>query len=116
MIDYLEQLFRIEEEKEQGGEEISALPGVKPDSEPVEFRVPAIPEGEEVVRVSTKPAWDVENFTAGRQLPGTEPVQEGEAPSTAPVAPRRERSEEGRELERRLRRASRRYDSGFYRY
>lgn len=127
MIDYLERIFA----PASGAEEETEAPLKKGDvmeSETVEFRVPNIPAEDERETVSTKERADVEVTGRVRPfLPGENPenmkipmpeehsgVFEGErvwtAPKTAPTV------EAGEELERRLRRESRRYDSGFYRY
>ena len=116
MIDYLEQLFLPEAKNMKDGEDLPALPGIKVEQEQVEFRVPAIPEGESVEEVSTKAGGDVEIFLppGSRVLP--ESPQEAERNSTASAPRRQEETAGAQELERRLRRDSRRYDSGFYRY
>ena len=116
MIDYLEQLFLVEAENMQGGEEIPALPRMKVEQELVDFRAPVIPEGEVVEEVSTKAGGDVEIFLPRSSRVLSEPLQEAERTSAVPVFRRREEAAGVQELEHRLRRDSRRYDSGFYRY
>ena len=116
MIDYLELLFLSEEEKQPGGEEIPAPPGRKVESEPVEFRTAPMTEGEEAREISTKPLVDVEAFEPNRAGLPPEPVTETGVGFVLPAANRQGRSDGAEELERRLRRDSRRYDSGFYRY
>ena len=116
MTDYLERLFLPEGEKMAAGEEISLPAAVRVDAEAAEFRTLVIPEGEQAEEMSTNPSRDVDVFSGrtvrpGEEVPG-EPVLRGEVSHR----PSRigERVEE--DLERRLRRDSRRYDSGFYRY
>ena len=116
MIDYLELLFVPDVKKEQGGEEFPALSGLKVESEPVEVGRAVIPGAEEGEKISTKPAGDVEVFRRELLRLGEETPRDSERTSGfAALRPRNgERAAE--ELERRLRRDSRRYDSGFYRY
>lgn len=116
MIDYLEMLFLPEEAKQMGGEEIPALPGQKVEHEPVDFRTVSLPDGEEPKEASTKAAGDVEVLDPGRVRLGSEPVAEPGEGFSLSVSRMREQANGEEKLERRLRRDSRRYDSGFYRY
>lgn len=116
MIDYLELLFLPKEAKQTGGEEIPARSGQKVEHEPVEFRTVSLPEGEEPKEASTKAAGDVEVLDPGRVRLGSEPVAETGEGFSLSVSRMREQPNGVEELERRLRRDSRRYDSGFYRY
>ena len=116
MIDYLELLFLPKEAKQTGGEEIPARSGQKVEHEPVEFRTVSLPEGEEPGEMSTKTVGDVEGFDLGRVRLGSEPVAETGEGFSLSVSRMREQPNGAEELERRLRRDSRRYDSGFYRY
>ena len=116
MIDYLELLFLPKEAKQTGGEEIPARSGQKVEHEPVEFRTVSLPEGEEPKEASTKAAGAVEVLDPGRVRLGSEPVAETGEGFSMSVSRMREQPNGAEELERRLRRDSRRYDSGFYRY
>ena len=116
MIDYLEMLFLPEEAKQMGGEEIPALPGQKVEHEPVEFRTVSLPDGEEPKEASTKAAGAVEVLDPGRVRLGSESVAETGEGFSLSVSRMREQPNGAEKLERRLRRDSRRYDSGFYRY
>ena len=116
MIDYLELLFLPKEAKQTGGEEIPARSGQKVEHEPVEFRTVSLPEGEEPKEASAKAAGDVEVLDPGRVRLGSEPVAETGEGFSMSVSRMREQPNGAEELERRLRRDSRRYDSGFYRY
>ena len=116
MTDYLELLFLPEAENMRGGEDIPALSGVKTERDPVDFRIPVIPEEERVEETSTKVGGDVEIFLPGRSRVPSEPLQETERPTAVTVPRRQGEAGVAQELERRLRRDSRRYDSGFYWY
>ena len=116
MTDYLEMLFLPRAELEQGGEEIPALRGLREEHEPEQMRKAVLTQEQSGAEASTKPVRDVEVFFRPVTRPGEEtPIEEGERPGfSRMLRPRVEDSSE--ELERKLRRDSRRYDSGFYRY
>ena len=112
MIDYLESLFvqNREEEPEAGEGEARASPlsqepewrkVAHPEEETVkEMRLPDVGEQEVDFRRLTRPGEErpVEGARDGVELRRAEPARESER------------------MERRLRRESRRYDCGFYRY
>lgn len=116
MTDYLERLF-LTEEKNVGGEEVVAVPAASgAEGETAQLRRPDIPAAEPVEEMSTNPSWDVEIPARPGVRLGEEPPFERE--EDLQFIPHRPMDVEraGEELERRLRRDSRRYDSGFYRY
>ena len=116
MTDYLEMLFLPRGDLEQGGEEIPALRGLREEHEPEQMRKAVLTQDESERETSPKPLRDVEVFFESVTRPGEEPsLEEGERPRfSRMLRPTVEGSAE--ELERKLRRDSRRYDSGFYRY
>ena len=115
MIDYLELLFLPEAEKREGGEEIPTLPVQKIDSETVAFQSSGMQSELREEEISTKPAEDVEVFFKKPVRIGEEAPVEDER-TTGFVFSRSWARERPEELERRLKRVGRRYDSGFYRY
>ena len=116
MTDYLERLF-LTEEKNVSGEEVVAVPAASgAEGETAQLRRPDIPASEPVEEMSTNPDRDVEvPARAGMRL-GEEPPFEGEEKPGFTSRRPMDVERAGEELERRLRRDSRRYDSGFYRY
>ena len=116
MTDYLERIFLVEEKNAGGGGEADRTTVAVVEGEAAQFRRPEIPAAEVVEEMSTNPGRDVEFPAPPVVRPGEEPPFEGE--KNPGFIPRRPMDVEraGEELERRLRRDSRRFDSGFYRY
>ena len=116
MTDYLERIFLAEEKNVGGGGEAERPAAAGVETETEEFRRPELPAAEPVEEMSTNPSRDVEIPARPGVRLGEEPPFEGE--KDPGFIPRRPMDVEraGEELERRLRRDSRRYDSGFYRY
>ena len=116
MTDYLERIFLVEEKNVGGGGEDGRTTVAVVEGEAAQFRRPEIPAAEPVEEMSTNSGRDVEVPARPLVHPGEEPPFEGE--KDPGFIPRRPVDVEraGEELERRLRRDSRRYDSGFYRY
>lgn len=116
MTDYLEMLFAPRGEFEQGGEEIPALRALREEHEPEQLHKAAIVREESTEEASPKPAGDVEVFFKPLGRPGEEPpIAEEKQPGFPRMGPP-DGQRGAVELERKLRRDSRRYDSGFYRY
>ena len=114
MIDYLEQFFLEEEpRREEGTLTASGAAFSEGTAGNEALSVPAEPESPEV---STNPSRTVEVYqsTTVQNFEYTPPDPARQADIIPISRPAVERAEEG--LERRLRRDSRRYDSGFYWY
>lgn len=116
MIDYLERLFTLPAQSEAQGEQQPEIPGAKAEGEQVEILSPTLPAGEEPEFRSTKTVRDVEvpSGTAVRAV--EEFLADFEGGQQRLTVRRPGQTREGEGLERRLRRDSRRYDSGFYWY
>lgn len=116
MTDYLEMLFAPREEFGQGGEDIPALRALREEHEPKQLPKAVMAREEPEAEPSPNLTRDVEVFFKPLLRPGEETPLEGEKESVffRMRPPDGQRGAE--ELERKLRRDSRRYDSGFYRY
>ena len=116
MTDYLEMLFVPRGEFEQGGEGLPALRALREEHEPEQLPKAVIAREETAAETSPKPERDVEVFFRPLSRPGEEVPLEGEKePGFSRMRPP-DGQRGAEELERKLRRDSRRYDSGFYRY
>ena len=116
MTDYLEMLFAPRGEFEQGGEDIPALGALREEHEPEQLHRAVMTREENAAKTPPKPAGDVEVFFRPLSRPGEEPPLEEDKQSGFPRLRPPDGYSGAEELERKLRRDSRRYDSGFYRY
>ena len=116
MTDDLEMLFAPRGEFEQGGEGLPALRALREEHEPEQLPKAVIAREETAAETSPKPERDVEVFFRPLSRPGEEPPFEAEKQPEAFRMLRPDEQRGAEELERKLRRDSRRYDSGFYRY